>query len=222
MTLRSQAAAAAAIFAVSVATSATAAVFVTTTPGPDAGPAAGETFVIDFNTGLPVGVELNDNGFITSGDPGHAAPLGDTTPFFATPATGNSGSSEIRFADFLGGRDVTHFSLYWGSIDSFNTLQLFNRAANQIVTLSGATLIGAAANGSPTDPQANRRVYFTLTGSSRDLGSLRFTSIQPTFEADTLAFATVPEPATWITMLLGFASLGAALRRRRAHATAAG
>lgn len=202
------------------ATSAGAAVFVTTAVGPDVGPAAGENHVITFDDPtLPAGVEVAGNGGVVSS--GYTAPLGDTTPFFVTALTGDSGSAEIRFADFLGNANVSHFSFYWGSIDSFNTLQLFDRSANQIVTLSGATLLGDLATGSPSDPSANRRVFFTLTGDSQNLGSLRFTSTQPSFEIDTISLATVPEPSAWALLLLGFGGLGAVLRgQRRARLSA--
>jgi len=210
--LRAFASAAAATFLLA-AGSAGAAVFVTTTPGPDVGPAAGESFQINFDgPSLPAGVTIAGNGGVTTTG---TAPLGDATPFLVTPLDGDSGSVEVRFADFLGNRDVSHFSLYWGSIDSFNTLQLFDRSANQIVTLSGATLLGDLATGSPTDPSANRRVFFTLTGDSQNLGSLRFTSTSPSFEVDSLGFAPIPEPGLWALMLVGVGGLGAAMRRQR-------
>ncbi len=210
------------VASVSVASVASAAVFVTTSPGPDPGPAAGETQIITFDDGsAPQGVEINGNGGIVQA--GYTAPLGDTTPFLVTPLTGDSGSVELKFADFLGGRDVRSFSFYWGSIDRFNTVQLFDRSANQIVVLSGDTLLGALATGSSTDPSANRRVYFTLTGTSQNLGSLRLTSTAPAFEADTFSFAAVPEPGLWAMMIAGFGLLGAALRvRRRAAAKVLG
>ena len=202
--------------AMALACPARAAVVVTTALGPDVGPAAGESYVINFDSPLPpTGVDIAGNGGRVLPGSGFAPPLGDATPFFATPLTGDSGSAEIKFSDFLGNRDVSHFSFYWGSIDPFNSLQLFDRSNNQIVALSGATLIGSAANGSWTDPSANRRVFFNLTGSSRELGSLRFTSDPRAFEIDTLSLAAVPGPATWTLMIVGFGGIGVALRRRR-------
>lgn len=198
----------------SVASAASAGVFVTTGFGPDPGPAPGETQIITFDEAmLPAGVEINGNGGVVQA--GYTAPLGDETRFLVTPLSGESGSVELKFADFLGNRDVSSFSFYWGSIDRFNTLQLFDRSANQIVSLSGDTLLGPLATGSPTDPSANRRVYFTLTEDSRNLGSLRLTSTAPAFEADTFSFATVPEPGLWATFIGGFGLAGAALRSRR-------
>ena len=202
--------------ALALATSARGAVLVSTALGPDVGPASGESYLINFDSPvLPTGVTLSGDGQRVTPGSGYLSPLGDTTPFLVTPVAGPSGSSELGFADFLGGRGVSHFSFYWGSINKFNTLQLFDRSAHQIVSLSGETLIGDLANGSATDPSANRRVFFTLTGSSRNLGSLRFTSTSPAFEADSFSFATVPEPGTWVTMILGLGGVGALMRRRR-------
>ncbi len=53
---------------------------------------------------------------------------------------------------------------------------------------------------------------------SKLIESIEFFSAQPAFEIDDVASAT-PEPATWLTMILGFGLVGAGLRRRRAKVT---
>jgi hypothetical protein len=222
MKLTIGAAAVAALATLALAGGAQSAVFVNSIPGaPDPGPLAGETQVITFDGGVvPAGVTLTgDYGLQTGSLAGHyAAPAGDTTTYFETPNATTDNAAEIDFAPFLGNRDVARFSFYWGSIDSYNTLQLLDRSGHSFFTISGASIPPAA--GDWTDPSMNRRVTFTLSGDSRNLGGLLFTSTSPAFEIDTISFGAVPEPASWAFMMLGFGGLGAVLRRRRAAAFA--
>jgi hypothetical protein len=198
--------------------SAHAAVFVSPgASGPDAGPAAVETQVITFDSGLAPGVTLT-GGRIVSGSASmeYKAPQGDSTPYLAVGANGAE-SAVLDFSSFLGEQDVSQFSFFWGSIDTYNTLQLLSRSGAVLYAMTGAALPPAPAGQSLA--LTNRRVTFTLTGADMELGGLRFTSSRPAFEVDTLSFATltasVPEPATWALMIAGFGAAGATLRRRR-------
>jgi hypothetical protein len=72
------------------------------------------------------------------------------------------------------------------------------------------------ADGNRTDATTNPLVTFDLTGS--DIGNftyLRLLSGGNSFEIDNLWIGAVPEPASWALMLLGFAGIGVAMRRRR-------
>lgn len=215
----------AAAVALALSGSANAAVFISSTPGaPDPGPLANETQVIDFDSGLPSGVSLIGAAAIVVGSVAnqHAEPAGDTTPYLVTPGVPGGTTADLDFASFLSDQDVTNFSFYWGSIDKFNTVQLLDRLGNVFFTLSGASL--PPANGNATAPTTNQRVEFTLTGTDRALGGLRFTAPRPGFEVDTIAFAllsAIPEPATWGLMLAGFFGMGVTLRARRRLAGAA-
>lgn len=214
--------AAAALSALALSSTASAAVMVTTFAGaPDPGPLAGETQVITFDSGLEPGVAIFGNGAVVSGGAPnqYAPPAGDNTPYLATPISGNSGAVELSFANFLGNKNVRQFSFYWGSIDTFNTIQLLNRAGQAFFSISGANL--PFNNGDQSSPNTNRRVAFNLTGADQDLGGILFSSTSPAFEVDTFSFAAVPEPATWAMLVLGFFGLGSALRssrRGRQHA----
>jgi hypothetical protein len=222
MKLTIGAAAVAALATLSLAGGAQAAVFVNSIAGaPDPGPRAGETQVITFDGGVvPTGVTLSgDYGLVSGSLAGHyAEPAGDTTTYFVTPYNTTDNAAEIDFAPFVGNRDITHFSFYWGSIDTFNTLQLLDRGGNSFYTISGADI--PPATGDWTSPSMNRRVTFNLTGASQNLGGLLFTSTSPAFEIDTISLGAVPEPGAWALMILGFGGLGAVARRRRATAFA--
>jgi len=162
-------------------------------------------------------VTMSGVGHIVSGTMvgKYAAPAGDGTAYLAAGDQTGGGSLDLSFADLLGSQGVQQFSLYWGSIDKMNTLQLLDRTGNVFFTLTGADL--PPATGGQTSALTNRRVTFTLTGADRNLGGLRLSATKPAFEIDTLALATlsaVPEPATWAMMILGLAGMGAALRSR--------
>ena len=196
------------------ATAANALVSVSSTAGPDTGPRAGETKIIDFDPTLEAGVSIVGDYAITNASVvGIAAsPLGDATNFLTVPNATIPGSATMTFTSFLGG-DVTGFSFYWGSIDTYNTLELLNRSGVVIGTFTGAGF--PPANGDQGAGATNRRVAFDLTGSDQQLGGLRFTSSQFAFESDTFSFSVVPEPATWGLMIMGFGGLGAMLRSNR-------
>lgn len=206
----------AAILSVAVFGPANALVVVSSSAGaPDGGPSAGETKVITFDSGLPGGVTLFGDGAIVSGSVAgqYATPALDTTPYLTTPFSTGSGASELDFASFLGNHNVSRFSFYWGSIDTYNTLQLLDRSGTGFFAIAGSTI--PPANGDQMASSTNRRVSFTLTGADQNLGGLLFTSTSKAFETDTFSFATVPEPGSWSMMLLGFGGLGGLLRQRR-------
>jgi hypothetical protein len=114
----------------------------------------------------------------------------------------------------------TSLSIYWGSIDG--TSSNMNTFAVSIdgYTLTGhdLVLLGAAGNGSQTDPLANQLV--TITG----LGA--FTTATFTSTANAFEFSFVPqtggapEPSTWAMMMVGFAGLSYAAFRRNSKGRA--
>lgn len=196
--------------------SANAAVSVTSAFGaPDPGPNAGESLVINFDPTLEAGVTLTGNYLLALGSAGglYADPADDGTNYLSVPKNGPSGTAEMDFDAFLSGRAVRSFSFYWGSIDSYNTLELLDKNGGVLYTIGGGAI--PPANGDQSLPATNRRVTFTLTGADQNLGGLRFTSGQYAFESDTFAFNVVPEPATWAMMLMGFGAAGAMIRSRR-------
>jgi hypothetical protein len=190
-------------------TGAAGAVTVTLTPGPaDPQYFAGQTIgTSDFTIGTTV---WSGTGLIESGtvDGEWASPLGlGATPYLAVQA----GKSET--ATFA--TDQTSLTIYWGSIDSYNTVAVTIDG----YTLTGselASLYGAVDDGSHTNPLSNQ--WVTISGLG-DFKTATFTSSANSFE---FSIGTgVPEPSTWAMMGLGFAALGyAAFRRNSKNQTA--
>ena len=206
--------------AVLLAGAANAAIVVSSTFGaPDPGPRPGETQIIDLEA-PQAGVTESGDYRITSGTTGTAAmPALDTTMYLSVPDDLSAGATAtLTFATFLGNKNVSGFSFYWGSIDLYNTLELLHRDGTSYATILGGAF--PPANGDQFGASTNRRIAFDLTGGDQDLGGLRFTSTSYAFETDDFAFNTVPEPTTWAMMLMGFFGMGALVRRRR-HAAIA-
>lgn len=211
--------------ALSLAASANAAVILSSSPGaPDPGPAVTENKVITFDPlgAVPAGVTLTGDYEIVQGSLSgkYATPALDTSYYLTVPFDARVGNATMNFAAFLGNKDVDHFSFYWGSIDTYNTVQLINRAGVVTKTITGGML--PPANGDQSAAGTNRRITFTLTGADKDIGAIRFNSVGYAFESDTFSFALagVPEPGTWALMIMGFGGAGAMLRSRRRAITA--
>jgi hypothetical protein len=169
--------------------------------------------VVNFNStpvgSLPAGyVGSLGGGQVVQGSVAgsHAAPAGDTSPYLAIPTQGQQG-----FVTATPGGSHNYFGLYWGSMDSYNTLTFFN-GATQIASLTGQdVLAAAAAQGNQTSPDSNRYVNLSFGGLNFTTVVLRSDGVA--FESDNHAFGRVPEPAT--IALLGAAFAGVAFSRRR-------
>ena len=173
--------------------------------------------VVNFNStplgGLPAGyVGSLGGGQVVQGSVSgaYAAPAGDTSPYLTIPTQGAPG-----VVTATPGGTHNYFGLYWGSMDSYNTLTFFN-GATQLAAFSGNDIwddpnIGNA-NGART---WGYRIYYDFGGAN--VTSIAFESTQNAFEFDGLGgtVGVVPEPATWAMMIMGFGAAGAMLRRRR-------
>lgn len=204
-----------------LAASAASAVTVTSAAGaPDPGPAAGETLVMSFDGPDPAGWTWS-GGYATAPGgalvPGVAAPpagAGNTyapTRFaYVSPSTGSPAT--LSFANAL--RTV---SLYWGSIDNYNTLEVLGAGNAVIKTILGGSL--PPAGGDQFSGNTNRRVFIDAGGLG--ITGLRFTSTQAAFEFDDIAGRGVPEPDSWALLIAGMAMVGFTARRRRQISVAA-
>jgi PEP-CTERM motif len=105
---------------------------------------------------------------------------------------------------------ITSLSLDWGSIDSYNFIDVFF-AGGGMQTFGGSLI--PPANGNQNLPATNQRVTFNF-GGAVNVSSVAFRSTQNSFEFDNVAVAAVPEPGAWMLMLMGFAAVGFSLRRK--------
>ncbi|URD60422.1 PEPxxWA-CTERM sorting domain-containing protein [Sphingomonas sp. KRR8] len=199
---------AAAFAALAMAAPATAAVTLTTTPGTN--PYSGPTPTYNLDSGRPAAFT---GGSIVSGSiPGqNAQPYGSTGGYWSVgPTDGTPGVLSLA-----GVAAVGSISFIWGSVDSYNTLELLGAANNVLYTFTGSNVFNPA-NGNQTDPNTNPLVTLTFTGGDQTaVRSLRFSSTQNAFETDNFRINAVPEPATWALMLVGFGAVGFSMRRGR-------
>lgn len=189
-----------------VATSANAAVTISAVPGspPYAGP-----FTYDFDpdgAGLVSGGQIT-NGFISGEE---AQPFGSTGDYWTV---GPTDGSPARL-DLSSWAAIGSISFLWGSVDSFNSLQVI---AKDGVTALGPLFTGANValppNGDQDDLATNPIVTLTFSGADQtDVGWLELASSSNAFETDNYVITAVPEPGTWLLMLLGFGLVGGALR----------
>lgn len=138
-------------------------------------------------------------------------------PFGSTGKYATSGPSDgIGTLSLSAFGDIDWISFIWGSIDTHNTLEVLNAGGGIITSFTGSSVI-AAANGDQSSPATNRLVKLTFTDADRTaVDSLRFRSTSNAFEFDKVAVAAaVPEPTTWMLMLMGMAGIGFTMRRKR-------
>ncbi|MCP3730828.1 PEPxxWA-CTERM sorting domain-containing protein [Sphingomonas sp. MG17] len=205
--------AAAALAASLVAGSANAASFFTT-PGSAASfaaPAGNAT--INFNGALPA-------GFTLSGGPLVQLITGDTATS-AEPAF----SDGSRYLSVAAGGAATlanatvgynTVSIFLGSIDAFNGVDLLDAVGNVIGSWEGWAFT-TPANGDQEIPNTNRRITFARSEGDALISGIRIRSAFNSAEVDNVVFA-VPESSTWAMMLLGFGLAGMAIRSRRRRA----
>lgn len=219
--------------AAALAAPATAVTFFSVGGAPDPGIAPFETTLVSFDAPLHAGVSQADTGPVAlyTGSSGQAAaPAGDTSTYMGI---GTDGRATFDFRDYFASRSspARSLSVYLGSIDSYNFIDVLDAGLNVVATISGTDL--PASNGDQGAAITNRRLFINFDPSEA-IGGLAFRSTGVAFEFDgiaasaaryqnfgdptpfTIPFATaVPEPATWALLLAGFGFIGTSLRRRR-------
>ncbi|QIK79100.1 PEP-CTERM sorting domain-containing protein [Sphingomonas piscis] len=145
----------------------------------------------------------------------------------ADPAVGGQGdpylsvlggqTADFDFSGFSGG-GLSQLGLDFGSADTYNLFTLFLTGAMvSSVQFTGQDIINAGniADGNQTAGRTNGRLTFFADAGATITG-LRLQSDANSLETDNYGvIASVPEPATWGMMLLGFGGIGAAMRRSR-------
>jgi hypothetical protein len=157
-----------------------------------AGVASAAPTTINFNNGTAPGF-TGDFQVFTDSVYGVATSVNGTS-FLAVP----NSTATTNVATFTSALGLTHFSFDWGTPDNYNTLT-FSGANGFTKTVSGAGLA------------AGRYTYNFST--AQGVTSVAFGSNTRAFEIDNIS-ATVPEPASWALLLVGFAMVGVSARRR--------
>lgn len=178
----------------------------------DVAPAKGEKVVFDFDGGAPVAGYSYTGGmiFANSVDGVAAAPAGDTTPFLAIQGG--------QTATFTFAHAIKSFSIYIGSVDSYNSLQFTGPGYDSGVF--SASVLPGGDNGNQVAGDTNRRFFFTFNGE-QSVKTVTLASSGNSFELDNIAVANVPEPTTWAMLVGGFGLVGFARRRKSALKTVA-
>lgn len=200
---------AAALAIAAVAQPASAAITISVAPGTM--PYSGPTPTFDFETATPQAT----GGTIAPGSvPGiRAQPFGSTGNYWSIAPADGPGLLDLSAYGAL-----NSISFIWGSIDTYNTLEVLD-AANGVLAVFTGSDANNPANGNQTLPASNALVTLLLTGAEVNTATrLRLSSTQNAFEVDNFAINAVPEPGTWAMMLLGFAGIGLSMRRKRSSA----
>lgn len=188
-----------------LSTTAQAATWSSVSGAPDPGPSPGQTIKVSFDTGVAPGYSASGDFGIVSGTSGAAAePANDLTRYFYVSSALGSGIATLATPN------LKYISFYWGSIDTYNTVELLGAGGATLLSVPGSWL--PASNGNQFLPSTNQRIRFAA-GPGEDITGLRFISTGIAFEVDDIAGA-VPEPASWALMIAGFGMIGAAARRR--------
>lgn len=201
-----------AVAAVLSASAASAVTYTSLAGSPDPGPAAGESLVVTFDGPNAAGYNFTAGNIGTAmGSTGNAAaPATDGTMYGYV-----SSNLSPNFAT-LSTPNLRSISFYWGSIDTYNELDVLGAGGTVLTTISGGLL--PPANGDQGNAITNRRLFITADAGETITG-LTFRSTGVAFEFDTIAASAVPEPQTWAMLIAGFGLVGVAARKRRTTAT---
>ena len=166
---------------------------------------------INFDDALPP-LELVSGGAIYSASvPGLVAkPIDSLNNFYAVGAGQNQQSPGI----FNLGGAVNYFSFLWGSVDTRNTVNLFNDG-NQVFSFNGNGFI-------PNNGDQSKSIYVNIFGGDNDVfDEIRFSSNGIAFEIDHVNYGTVevpaevPVPAALPLMASALAFFGFSAKKRK-------
>ncbi len=172
-------------------------------------PYSGPTPTYDFDS-APAPVV---GGIVTSTEvQGRIRPTGSTGNFLAA-GPNNGGAATLDISMF---GPVAQLSFLWGSMDFANTFELLDAANNVLFSINGQAVKDL---GAVPPANVNRIVTFKITDAATQAAAVaaRFSSSSDSFELDNVAIQAVPEPATWMMMILGMLGVGFAMRRRPAE-----
>lgn len=165
----------------------------------------GPTPTYDFDAAEPI-----VGGTYRASDIGGTAvrPTGSTGGYYAVGGV-NGSPAVLTLSSLL---QVGSVSFLWGSPDSYNLFEVLDGTGTVIAGYTGSAIQALTKSSTGT-----AFVTLNFDGSTvNNVKSLRFTSSQAAFEFDNVAVAAaVPEPTTWMLMMIGMAGVGFSMRRKR-------
>ena len=157
---------------------------------------------------IRTGSTVNQSAAPTYTDP---LSIADVTKYVSVPVNGSTGTYTAASTTALQGDDFNYFGLWWGSIDTYNSVTFYNDGVAGLTITGRDAIAPLIAGGSWTSNTNNRYVNFLYLP---EFDSFALTSNGIAFEADNIAVGNVvPEPGTMV--LLGFGLLGLAVYGKR-------
>jgi len=144
-----------------------------------------------------------DSVLFTTGTIGgqNAQPFADSTMYASVGTLASPATSTLT----LSGGPINYIGLYWGSIDTFNSITITNSNNETTVINSANFAVLDPANG---DQGLLGSAYVNIFDNAYNITSVVFASSSKAFEFDNLTVAAVPEASTWAMMILGFLGVG--------------
>jgi fibronectin-binding autotransporter adhesin len=165
----------------------------------------GSQFVAAGNAGV-----VNGSAGVTAAPYfSNSEPWQDQTNYLSI---GASGTETLT----LGSSKNNAFGLYWGSVDTYNTLTFYNGGVKgtQVAFFTGSDAgPNLKANGDQFTFGSNG--YVEITGLPNFDTVVFGSGTSNAFEFDNVSVGTVPEPSTWAMMILGFTGIGFMAYRRK-------
>ncbi|WP_273676120.1 PEPxxWA-CTERM sorting domain-containing protein [Erythrobacter fulvus] len=172
------------------------------------GAASGQDIVCDFD-GKNCESRISGDAVRLTSSVGSVGRTVNGTGYLAIPGIRGTGDfvGSINLADLRS----TVLSFDWGSIDRYNSVRIFtsdNPTGVVVLASQLGVALGANLDRNFSASTGNASVFFTRVD---------FLSTQAAFEIDNVAVkinSAVPEPGTWLLMILGLGAVGFAMRRR--------
>jgi hypothetical protein len=188
-----------------------------------------QAFLNALTTGTGLAITLNGGSLVTGDNPDvYRAPTADNGYYISTS------TSSVKFDFAPGGKNISQFAVYWGSVDTWNTIQ-FTPVSGAPITVTGTDLLSILPSGTTLgqNDTASFVLDFKVSLYSYLWTSVTLSSSSPSFEFDNIAWqsstatcyikcgpsafppgAATPEPSSLLLFCSGVLGLAGAVKRR--------